>query len=326
MTPTFTLLLPVTSESKPRDKHACELPYLPGRVEVLDVNHVLFDDPPASKMSAFKNVRTVRRFDLFGFGASTKDFVPQATTTVDFLDLDKIMPRGRNDSGKRALQVPPNTERYVLHVAWDQADTQPWSDLRFCGHAKLGGNKEPVVHHHCPGFLLNLFEKITPTVKNGSKFTVVGAEAAATGQFAKPAGSKRGEDTTAALKHHLHTYWKAKVPSDAVRFKLDDATRFLTREEFCAELGKREEIEGVWPPQRLYICGTCGKPDPFLYGQFACGRPEDTDDGMSAEDGTFGLESSDGELEPPSSPLVGLYTDAEFEAHNNKRRRRRRWR
>ncbi|WOO81722.1 uncharacterized protein LOC62_04G005243 [Vanrija pseudolonga] len=288
----YYLITPVTAGFVPQDKSAYRLPYTPRDIEVLDIRDVEWESLPAVRINAFKRLDTVRRFNLFQLGGGPQDWFTQATTTVDFVHLNDVSSWKRKDTGAATepIHLPPNTTRHVLHVAWDQS-SMAWSrGLRFCANAKVR-DKAPAVRDKCPEFLSNLIEKITTALKKGCKLTVVGAETAAAGQFGKPAGSKRGVDTTAAVREHFYAYWKAKCP-EKTRFKLDDGTRFLTMDEFAAELGDRADIEGRWPPKRTRLCGTCGKKVPVeRYSRCSCGRGEESDDARS--EATVDLVSDD---------------------------------
>lgn len=276
-THTYDLITPVTVNFTPQDSSAYRLPYTPRDIEVLDIRRVEWESLPAVRINAFKRLDTVRRFDLFQLGGGQQDWFTQATTTVDFVHLDDVRSWARKDTGAATepIHLPPNTTRHVLHIAWDQASVAWSRGLRFNANAKVRdwvlvlhprtGAKDPVVRDKCPAFLDNLIEKITTAMKKGCKLTVVGAETASAGQFGKPAGSKRGVDTTAAVREHFYAYWKAKCP-EKMRFKLADAARFLTVDEFAAELGDRADIEALWPGKRTRVCGTCGKVRTWGYG------------------------------------------------------------
>ncbi|KAL1412283.1 hypothetical protein Q8F55_000027 [Vanrija albida] len=206
------------------------IPYLPHLVHTLDIATSV--EPTPAQKEAFTALRVVRRF---GSGMHLATQLPsswRAHTAVDLLTPDEA------DGGAAGvLCAPGECERYVAHVA-------PTSDGRRAeirARSQRQGARDYVLvfwpghpPQHAPVRIVTEFG--LHTQRNGS-LTIVGVEDALPEGF-----------DLARLKELVRQFCTVtlRFSEDAADVQ-DKATRWLSREQWWAELGDRREVEGVWP-------------------------------------------------------------------------------
>ncbi|WOO81744.1 uncharacterized protein LOC62_04G005265 [Vanrija pseudolonga] len=214
-----------------RSASGAELPYLPHLVHILDIATTL--EPTSAQKAEFTSLRTVRRF---GSGMHLAAEIPsswRAPTAVDFLTVDEA-----TGGAAGVLCAPGECSRYVAHVA-------PTSDGRRAEirtRVQRQRAREYVLvfwpsrypPEHAPVRVITEFG--LHAHREGS-LTIVGVE------DALPEGYGLQK-----LKTLVRQFYTVTLRfSDAAADVQDASTRWLSREEWWAELGARREVEGVWP-------------------------------------------------------------------------------
>ncbi|KAL1412271.1 hypothetical protein Q8F55_000014 [Vanrija albida] len=253
---------PITTRLPPLE-WGRSLPVAPEVVEIVDID----DMPPPSISYLMPDwgyprpldhtaVHTMRRMGSF-VTEEEANFFHQVTTTVDFLDLSSQWRHQERLGGARStIFLPRSGTRYILHLKWSFLSDPftPWKFLDFHYTTEVkhwvqtnqNQTNENIMRSDSFRGIFKQMKNIAR--KRGSSLTIVGADGVQPRQF----GVRTQEEVL-------------KVMTNAVARggKKPAHLEFLTLDEWWATLGKKKEVEGMWPvPRRHFKCSDCPKAIP----------------------------------------------------------------
>lgn len=223
----------VTSRSRPGGG---TLPPLYGKVRILD--HVTEHRPPQPVARRFTQLHALRRTNR-AWALPGPSILYPSDSVIAYIDMrtDDVH---RYDS-LNVVKIPLKTERAIMHFRYDPAD-------RSQTHFPISVNNEFVMVHN---FTFVLWP--TTTSDAPPKFVGAAIRSALAKDRLHPLLS-----VTIVLPQALGSAdmdaWFASIvrPDDDNYYHLEEAeirpaTRFLTIDEWWAELGETKNVEGVWP-------------------------------------------------------------------------------
>ncbi|WOO81717.1 uncharacterized protein LOC62_04G005237 [Vanrija pseudolonga] len=236
------------------------LPPVPGAAEIIDIEYKEHYYYSLQKLG-LNAVHTMRRMgDIVYHKAGFTD--APGIKTVDFFEFE------RDDNGRRGylstINLPRQGTSYILHVKWSEGtDPSDWKPVQFTGtrdikdwvlvfHPDAMGGDQWAPEIASSSAFQGIFSQMNNYCRRkGTSLTIVGAERLRPAQFGGDREAERGPQTKDLV---LSAIKNANSTGPSMKTEVN----FLTYDKWLSTLGKKKQVEGVWPQgKRRYTCADC---------------------------------------------------------------------